>query len=90
MPNKPAAKKYLRVSKNKHKRNLVIKNKLKAIIKKTKEALEDSKAASKIEELLKEAVKTIERAAQKKVIKKNAAARKKRVLFKKLRKVGKK
>jgi len=85
MPNKPAAKKYLRVSKKRHQHNLNIKKNLKAIIKKVKETLEDSGASQKAEELLKEAVKIIDSAAQKKIIKKNTAARKKKRLFKKLR-----
>lgn len=87
MPNKSAAKKYLRVSKKNHEHNLIIKKNLKAIIKKVKETLEDSGATKKAEELLSEAVKIIDRAAQKKVIKKNSAARKKKRLFKKLRTV---
>lgn len=87
MPNKQAAKKYLQVSKKRHEHNLVIKNKLKAIIKKVKETLEDTGATKKAEELLSEAVKVIDRAAQKKIIKKNSAARKKKRLFKKLRTV---
>ena len=85
MPNKSAAKKYLRVSKKRHKRNLTVKKNLKAIVKKVKGALEGSDAGQKTEKLLKEAVKIIDRAAQKKVIKKNTAARKKKRLFKKLR-----
>lgn len=91
MPNKSAAKKYLKVSKKNHAHNLVIKNNLKAIIKKVKATIEDSGATKKAEELIKEAIKVIDSAAQKKIIKKNTAARKKKRLFKKLRTVkGKK
>jgi len=85
MPNKSAAKKYLKVSKKRHERNLKVRKELKSIIKKVRLALEDSGATKKAEELLKEAVKIIDRAAQKKIIKKNTAARKKSRLFKKLR-----
>jgi len=85
MPQKSAAKKYLRVTKKRHQSNLTIKNKLKTAIKKTRVALEDPGASAKVEELLKEAVKIIDRATQKKVIKKNTAARKKKRLFKRLR-----
>jgi len=85
MPQKSAAKKYLRVAKKRRQHNVAVKDKLKAIIKKTKAALENPSASAKVEELLKEAVKIIDRAAQKKVIKKNTAARKKNRLFKKLR-----
>lgn len=84
MPNKLAAKKYLRVSKKRHQHNLLIKKNLKAVVKKVRESIEDSGATKKAEELLKEAVKVIDRAAQKKVIKKNTAARKKTRLYKKL------
>lgn len=88
MPNKSAAKKYLKVSRKRRERNLKLKNELKAIIKKVRLALEDSGATKKAEELLKEAVKIIDRTAQKKIIKKNSAARKKKRLFKKLRTAG--
>lgn len=84
MPQKAAAKKALRVSKKRNKRNTDIKDKLKAIIKKVRLSIEDSGASKKAEELLQEAVKIIDRAAQKKVIKKNTAARKKSRLYKKL------
>jgi len=85
MPNKSAAKKYLRVSKKRHEHNVEIKKNLKAIIKKTRETIEDSGAVKKAEDLLKEAVRIIDRAAQKKIIKKNTAARKKSRLYKKLK-----
>ena len=85
MPQKSAAKKALRVAKKRHKHNVDIKDKLKDIIKKVKASIEDSGASKKAEELLKEAVKIIDRAAQKKIIKKNTAARKKSRLYKKLR-----
>jgi len=85
MPNKSAAKKYLKVSKKRHERNVKVKDELKAIIKKVRLALDDSGATKKAEELLKEAVKIIDRAARKKIIKKNTAARKKSRLYKKLR-----
>lgn len=84
MPQKTAAKKALRTAKKSHKRNVEIKNKLKDIIKKVRASIEDTGAGKKAEDLLKEAVKIIDRAAQKKVIKKNTAARKKSRLYKKL------
>ncbi len=90
MPQKTAAKKALRSSKKRQYRNIEIKNKLKEVIKKAKAALEDAKDGKKIEKLLKEAIKTIDRAAQKKIIKKNTAARKKSRLYKKLRATKKK
>lgn len=90
MPQKTAAKKALRSSKKRKKRNTEIKNKLKEIIKKAKIVIESTQDGKKIEELLKEAIKTIDRAAQKKIIKKNTAARKKSRLYKKLRSSKKK
>jgi len=84
MPNKSAAKKYLQVSKKRHQRNLAVKKELKAIIKEVRETLKSSNITKETEELLKKAVKIIDRAAQKKIIKKNTAARNKKRLFKKL------
>jgi len=90
MPQKTAAKKALRSSKKRQYRNIEIKNKLKEVIKKAKAALEDAKDGKKIEKLLKEAIRTIDRAARKRIIKKNTAARKKSRLYKKLRATKKK
>ncbi len=47
MPNKSAAKKYLKVSRKRQERNLKVKKELKAIIKKVRLALEDSGATKK-------------------------------------------
>lgn len=90
MPQKTAAKKALRSSKKRQYRNIEIKNKLKEVIKKAKAAIESAKDGKKIEKLLKEAIRTIDRAAQKKIIKKNTAARKKSRLYKKLHATKKK
>jgi len=87
MPNKSAAKKYLKVSRKNHSRNQMIKKKVKEIVKKVREEIKESKDIKKIEELLREAVKIIDRAAGKKVIKKQTAARKKSRLYKGLRKL---
>lgn len=76
MPIKKSAKKYMRVTERKTLRNRVVKGVFKSAIKKTKESL----AAGKIKEAqesLKVAIKAIDKAAQKKVLKKNTAARSK-------------
>jgi len=90
MPIKSAAKKHLRSSRKRYLKNSAVKVQLRRAIKKAKEAMEKSGNTPKVQELIKKAIKTIDRAAQKKVIKKNNAARKKRRLFKKLRSKEKK
>ncbi len=76
VPIKKSAKKYMRVTDRKTLKNRKIKGVLKNAVKQTKESL----TAGKIEDAqksLKAAIKAIDKAAQKKVIKKNTAARKK-------------
>jgi small subunit ribosomal protein S20 len=76
MPIKKSAKKYMRVTERKTLKNRIIKGVFRNAIKKTKESI----AAGKITEAqasLKAAIKAIDKAAQKKVLKKNTAARKK-------------
>jgi small subunit ribosomal protein S20 len=76
MPIKQSAKKYMRVTDRKTVRNKKIKGVFRNAIKKTREAV----SAGKIEEAgewLKKAIKGLDKAAQKRVIKKNTAARKK-------------
>jgi len=84
MPNKLAAKKYIRASKRRYQHNLNVKKGLKDTIKKLEEAFKKGEKEDKIKPLLKEALKSLDRAAQKKTIKKNAAARKKSRLTKRL------
>lgn len=76
MPIIQAAKKYMRVTKRKTIQNKKVKGAFKNAIKSTREAV----AANNIEDAqkwLKVAQKTIDKATQKKIIKKNTAARKK-------------
>lgn len=76
MPIKKAAKKYMRVTATNTERNKIVKGVVKSAIKKTREAV----TAGKIDEAkdwLSKASKSLDKAAQKKVIKKNTAARKK-------------
>lgn len=89
MPIKKAAKKYMRVTKTNTLKNKKITGVLKSAIKKTREAvakgnLEDAKI------WLKTALKTLDKAAQKKVLKKNTVARKKSRLNKLVKNLVKK
>jgi len=76
MPIKKAAKKYMRVTAKNTVRNKIVTGVVKSAIKKTREALSTDNL-SEAQEWLKKAIKAIDKAAQKKVIKKNTAARKK-------------
>ena len=76
MPIKKSAKKYMRVTERKTARNKIVKGILRSAVKKTREAA----AAGNLEEAqkwLKTSIKALDKAAQKSVIKKNTAARKK-------------
>lgn len=83
MPQKKNAAKALRQSKKLAMHNKKVKSNVKTLIKKTKHAVE-TKENDKASELAKEAIKAIDKAAQKKIIKKNTAARKKSRLMKKV------
>ena len=76
MPIKKSAKKYMRVTARKTVKNKKIKGSHREAIKKTREAAlaGDKENANK---WLKIAIKSLDKAAQKKVVKKNTAARKK-------------
>lgn len=76
MPIKKAAKKALRRSKRRRIIRLKVKSELKEAIKKFRE-LVSQKKIKEAEDSLKECYKFLDRAAKKKVIKKNTAARKK-------------
>ncbi len=82
MPNKKSAVKELRKSAKRAIRNYKIKKTIKDAIKDSKKLLE-AKEKSAIDKV-KEAIKVLDKAATKKVIKKNTAARKKSRLMKKL------
>jgi small subunit ribosomal protein S20 len=76
VPRKKAAKKYMRVTETKTLKNKAVKGVFKNAIKKTRENVSAGDIA-KAQEFLKAAIKALDKAAQKKVIKKNTAARKK-------------
>ncbi len=76
MPIKNSAKKYMRVTAKKTERNKIAKGIFKNAIKKTREAV-SSKDVKTAQEQLKVAIKNLDKAAEKNIIKKNTAARKK-------------
>lgn len=76
MPIKESAKKYMRVTERKTARNKIVKGTFKSAIKKTREAVK-SGLTEDAQKWLKTAIKSLDKAAQKKVLKKNTAARKK-------------
>lgn len=76
MPIKKAAKKYMRVTAKNTLRNKIVTGVIKSAIKKTREAVTAGNV-DEAQEWLKKASKSLDKAAQKKVIKKNTAARKK-------------
>ncbi len=84
MPITKSAKKALRVSLRKKEKNLFWKNKIKLSLRKSRKAISaKSKDASR---LVAETIKTLDKAASKKVVHKNTAARKKSRLVKALNK----
>jgi len=84
MPNKPSARKELRKNIVRNARNKKIKDNLKKLIKKSRKTIEAKDVKAK--ELVSQTLKALDKAAQKKVIKKNTANRKKSKLQQKLNK----
>ncbi len=76
MPIKNSAKKYMRATESRTVTNKIVKGSVKSVMKKTRESVkaDDLKTA---QEYLKKAQKALDKAVQKKIIKKNTAARKK-------------
>lgn len=89
MPIKKAAAKALKQSRKKAAVNKVKKDEIAFILKKFRKALEANKL-DEAKDWLKKAVKGLDKAAQKRIIKKNTAARKKSRLNKSLNKAAKK
>jgi len=81
--------KALRQNRHRAERNLKIKEDIRTLIKKTRLAINNNQVKDKIEAMLKEAQKKLDKAAQKKIIKKNTAARKLARLVKYSQKGGK-
>jgi len=76
MPIKKAAKKYMRVTKRKTEKNRKIKGAFRSAMKATREAIAKSDSAKAVEQL-KKSIKALDKAAEKNVICKNTAARRK-------------
>lgn len=85
VPGKKSALKALKQSKKTAVRNLKVKRAVKNLTKKTLKAI-DAKNGDEMKKYFLSAVKAIDKAIQKKVIKKNTGARKKSVLMKKINK----
>lgn len=81
MPHKHAAIKDLRKNVKHAKKNAVIKSHIKMLVKKCRSSI-NAKDTTKASEYLKEVIKRIDKAAQKGILKKNTAARKKSRLMK--------
>jgi len=76
MPIKKSAKKYMRITVGKTAKNMKIKGLFRSAIKKTREAVAKG-SAEDAKTWLKKTVEALDKAAQKNVISKNTAARKK-------------
>ena len=87
LPNIKSAKKRVKVIKTKTLRNQMLKSNLKTVIKKFEVAIEGADKA-KAQEALKVAVKRIDQAVAKGILKKNTASRKKSQLATKLNKLA--
>jgi small subunit ribosomal protein S20 len=85
MPQRRTAKKALRQTKKKQLKNLKVKGQIKTAIKKLKKSL-TAKNASESEQALRQAYKALDKAAGKKVIHRNKAAKKKSRLTRLLKK----
>lgn len=89
MPIKKAAKKYMRVAARKTLKNQKIKGQFRSAIKITRESLAKNEV-EKAQEYLKKALVALDKAAQKKVLHRNTAARMKSRLNKMVRMAVKK
>jgi len=89
MPIKKSAKKYMRVTARKTIRNKKIKGIFRSTIKRTRQAV-NAGEIEKAQEWLKKSVQALDKAAQKKVLKKNTAARYKSRLNKAVKNIVKK
>lgn len=89
MPIKKSAKKYMRVTERKTEKNRKVKGSFRSAIKKTSEAVAKGDTAT-AKEWLQKSIKALDKAAQKKVIHKNTAARKKSRLNKQVKTLAKK
>lgn len=84
MPITESAKKALRQSQKRRKRNIKYKNKIKDLIKKVKILIKDNKI-KEAQELLPQIYKILDKSAKEKIIKKNTADRKKSRISKQIK-----
>jgi small subunit ribosomal protein S20 len=89
MPIKKAARKYMRVTERKTEKNRKLKGAFRSAIKATKIAL-SANEIGEAQENLKKSIKALDKAAQKKVLHKNTAARMKSRLNKLVKVAAKK
>lgn len=87
MPIKKSAIKALRQNKTRALRNLKVKRNIKDLVKQSVKLIEAKESAA--QQKVKEAIKSIDKAVQNKVLKKNTGARKKSRLMKRLNKLAK-
>ncbi|KKP68933.1 30S ribosomal protein S20 [candidate division CPR3 bacterium GWF2_35_18] len=87
MPVTKTATRALRKSKNKETRNKIVRGKIKDVIRKLKKGIE-GKSKIDLNESLKQAYKTLDKAAKERVIDKNKASRLKSRLSKKIAKIS--
>lgn len=85
MPNKANAKKALRQSYKRYKRNKSVLDNIKYLLRKRRHSLTEKKF-QEAQDITKKLVSALDKAAQKKIIKKNTAARKKSRILKSLHK----
>lgn len=83
MPNLRAAKKDLRQSKKRQERNELTYTKLRDLMRQTRKSA-DVKDVKKTEELVKTAIKTLDKAVKKGFMKKNTVSRRKSILARRL------
>jgi len=89
MPIKKSAKKVLRQNIKKRSRNLSYKNKIKELVKKFRNLIAEKKI-NEAKKLLPQVHKILDKAAKKRVIKKNTASRKKSRMARLLKRAEKK
>ena len=83
MPQTKSAKKALRQTKTRAECNLLVKKNLNYLLRNFKKAI-DTGDKAKVEKLSRKLIKSLDKAAQKNVIHKNSAARKKSRIMKKV------
>ncbi len=76
MPIKQQSKKALRQTQRHAERNMKVREDLKTLMKKVRQAIDKKEAKDKIDPMIKQAQKGLDKAAQKNIMKKNTAARK--------------